>query len=103
SPDPNSNGDNLRVAPGGSRVLAELAGPGVIRHIWLTFPEARPSWLAKDGGARPDEIVLRIFWDGAEAPSVEAPVGDFFAVGFGERREVRSAVVQVEDGDSYNC
>lgn len=101
--DPESNRDNLRVAPGQTHVLADIAGPGVIRHVWLTFPEARPSWLAKDGGARPDELVLRIWWDGAAQPAVEVPVGDFFAVGFGERREVRSAVVQVEDGDSYNC
>ncbi|HET6202407.1 MAG TPA: glycoside hydrolase family 172 protein [Planctomycetota bacterium] len=103
SPDPESNRDNLRVAPGETRTLAELKGPGVIRHVWLTFPEARPSWLAEKGGARPDEVVLRIFWDGAEAPAVESPVGDFFACGFGERREVRSIPVQVDEGDSYNC
>lgn len=101
--DPDSNYDNLRVAPRDSRVLAELKGPGVIRHVWLTFPEAAPNWLAEQGGARPDEIVLRIFWDGAERPAVEAPVGDFFACGFGERREVRSFMVQVEGADSYNC
>jgi len=101
--DPNSNADNLRIAPGASRTLCELDGPGVIRHIWLTFPEARPSWLAKDGGARPDQIVLRIYWDGSPEPAVEAPVGDFFAVGFGQRQPVASAVVVVEDGDSYNC
>ncbi|MBM4060990.1 MAG: DUF2961 domain-containing protein, partial [Planctomycetes bacterium] len=101
--DPNSNADNLRVPPGKTHTLCELTGPGVIRHIWLTFPEARPSWLAKDGGAAPDEIVLRIHWDGAADPAVEAPVGDFFACGFGRRQEVRSATVVVEDGDSYNC
>lgn len=103
SPDPNSNADNLRVAPGATHTLCELKGPGIIRHIWLTFPEAAPGWLAKNGGARPDEIVLRIYWDGADKPAVEAPVGDFFACGFGLRREVKSAVVIVEDGDSYNC
>src|SRR5262245_32927183 len=101
--DPDSNADNLRIAPGASRTLCDLDGPGVIRHVWLTFPEARPSWLAKDGGARPDEIVLRIYWDGSTEPAVEAPVGDFFAVGFGERHPVMSSVVVVEDGDSYNC
>jgi hypothetical protein len=101
--EPDSNADNARIAPGTTRTLAELDGPGVIRHVWLTFPEARPSWLARQGGAAPDEIVLRIYWDGAEQPAVEAPVGDFFAVGFGQRREVRSAVVQVPGGDSYNC
>lgn len=102
SPDPTSNADNLRVLPGQTHTLGELEGPGIIRHIWLTFPAAAPSWLAKDGGARPDEVVLRIYWDGAKQPAVEAPVGDFFACGFGLRREVRSAVVLVEDGDSYN-
>jgi hypothetical protein len=101
--DRDSNGDNVRIAPGATRAIAELTGPGMIRHIWLTFPEARPSWLAKDGGAAPDEIVLRIYWDGAEAPAVEVPVGDFFGVGFGRRRQVRSLAVQVEEGDSYNC
>jgi len=103
SKDPDSNADNLRVGPRSAHMLCELAGPGVIRHIWLTFPAAAPSWLAKDGGARPDEIVLRIYWDGAAEPAVEAPVGDFFACGFGRREEVRSMPVVVEDGDSYNC
>lgn len=101
--DPESNYDNLRVPPGATHTLAEIAGPAVVRHIWLTFPEASPNWLAKEGGARPDEIVLRAYFDGAEAPAIEAPVGDFFACGFGVRREVRSALVMVEDGDSYNC
>jgi D-arabinan exo alpha-(1,3)/(1,5)-arabinofuranosidase (non-reducing end) len=103
SKDPNSNADNLRVPPGQTHTLCELDGPGIIRHIWLTFPEAAPSWLAKNGGARPDEIMLRMYWDDAGQPAVEAPVGDFFACGFGLRREVRSAIVIVEDGDSYNC
>jgi hypothetical protein len=101
--DPDSNADNVRVPAGQTHTLCELDGPGVVRHIWLTFPEARPSWLAKDGGARPDEIVLRCYWDGASEPAVEAPVGDFFACGFGRRQEVRSTVVVVEDGDAYNC
>ena len=29
--------------------------------------------------------VLRMFWDGEAAPSVEAPLGDFFGQGWGER------------------
>lgn len=103
SADPDSNNDNLRIPSGETRTLAELTGPAVITHLWLTFPEAAPNWLAEQGGARPDEIVLRIYWDGADAPAVEAPVGDFFGCGFGERKEVRSNMVQVIGGDSYNC
>jgi hypothetical protein len=48
-------------------------------------------------------MLLRIYWDGRAKPAVEAPVGDFFANCFGERREVVSLPVVVEDGDSYNC
>lgn len=97
------NRDNVWVKPGETRTLAELTGPGVIRHIWLTFSEARPNWLAKDGAAHPGEIVLRMWWDGAAEPAVEAPLGDFFAAGFGKRAEVRSIPVEVQGGDSYNC
>lgn len=102
-PDPASNRDNAWVEPGATRVLADLVGPGVVRHIWLTFAEAGPSWLAKDGAANPSEIALRMYWDGQAEPAVEAPLGDFFAAGFGTRAEVRSTPIQVEGGDAYNC
>ena len=36
-------------------------------------------------------------------PDVEAPVGDFFASCFGERMEVVSAPVVVEDGDTFEA
>jgi hypothetical protein len=103
SPDPNSNADNRWVRPGDTLTLAEIQGPGFIRHIWMTFPDSAPSWIAKEGSAGPGELVLRMYWDGAAEPAVESPVGDFFACGFGGRAEVNSAPVQVQGGDSYNC
>ncbi len=103
-PNPKSNADRIKyIAPGETKVLADLKGPGVIRHIWLTFNEARPNWLEAGGSARPDELVLRMHWDDEKEPAVEAPLGDFFAAGFGLRREIRSIPVQVEGGDGYNC
>ncbi len=103
APDLNSNLDRITaIQPGDSAVLADIAGPGVITHIWLTFAEARPSWLAANGAAAPDEIALRIYWDGNPMPAVEAPLGDFFAAGFGLRQEVRSVPIQVQGGDAYN-
>ncbi len=100
-----SNGDNRWVKPGEAFTMADLKGPGVVRHIWLTFPDSAPSWIAKEGSAAPDEIVLRMYWDGAEQPAVESPLGDFFAAGFGRRAEINSSPVQVQGagGDSYNC
>jgi len=84
-------------------VLADLTGPGVINHIWLIFNEARPNWLEAGGSAHPGEIVLRMYWDDASSPAVEAPLGDSFGAGFGLRHEVGSIPVHVEGGNGYNC
>jgi len=101
--DPDSNGDNFRVAPGKTHVMADLKGPGIIRHIWMTFLGPEPHPWAPKGAANHREFLIRIYYDGREKPDVEAPVGDFFAAGFGKRMEVRSVPVQVEGGAGYNC
>jgi len=106
STDPNYHGNYDRityVVPDETKVLADIKGPAVIRHIWLTFNEARPNWLEAGGSAAPNEIVLRMYWDDAKEPAVEAPIGDFFGAGFGRRLEIKSVPVQVEGGDGYNC
>jgi D-arabinan exo alpha-(1,3)/(1,5)-arabinofuranosidase (non-reducing end) len=102
-PDPDSNRDNKSLPPGETRVLMDAKGPGVITHIWMTFLAPEPHPWAKEGSANHQEMLLRIYWDASERPGVEAPVGDFFANGFGRRSEVISLPVIVEDADSYNC
>lgn len=91
-----------RIEAGETHVIADLEGPGIITHIWMTFLH-EPHFWATDGAANHQEMLLRIYWDGRPEPDVEAPVGDFFASPFGKRMEVISAPVIVEDGDSYNC
>ena len=63
------NRDCWGFEPGETRVLAEMDGPGCITHLWMTQPR----------GYR--EVVLKIYWDGEENPSVCAPLGDFFGLG----------------------
>ena len=48
------------------------------------------------------QLVLRMYWDGEATPSVEVPVGDFFAVGFGERRDYASLPL-TETSGGYDC
>jgi hypothetical protein len=98
-----SNYDNFRVPPGETHVLLDEKGPGVITHIWITFLGPEPQGWAKQGSANHQEMLLRMYWDGNPRPAVEVPVGDFFANCFGQRREVISLPVIVEDADSYNC
>jgi hypothetical protein len=99
-----SNADRITyIKPGETAEIANIKGPGIINHIWLTFNEAKPNWLEPDGSANPAEIVLRIYWDNSGQPAVESPLGDFFAAGFGLRTEIQSVPVTVEGGDGYNC
>ena len=48
-------------------------------------------------------LILRIYWDGQEVPSVECPLGDFFANGWGEFAQVTSLAVCVNPGRAFNC
>ena len=81
------------VIPGNSTAtLAEIAGPGAIQHIWLTV---HPTWWRR--------LVLRIWWDDEETPSVETPLGDFFANGWGERCNIASLPVAVNPAGGFNA
>ncbi len=96
NPDLNSNGDARSIAPGETLVLAELDGPGVITHIWATVGSPDPFYGRS--------LVLRIYWDGAEKPSVEVPFGDFFGVGHGARVDFVSLPVATSShGRAVNC
>ena len=97
------NRDNWIIMPGEERVLADIQGPGSITHIWMTqscriqpgpgqiSPELvgvpmleihnalGVSWEVVD----PDyyrKIVIKMYWDDQETPSVIAPLGDFFGL-----------------------
>nr|CAA9288718.1 FIG01075363: hypothetical protein [uncultured Armatimonadetes bacterium] len=92
----NGNADARPIAPGATVVIADLQGPGVITHIWNTV-------AAKDRGYS-RLLRLRMYWDGETEPSVDCPLGDFFAVGHGIDAPVASAPVQVSSaGRARNC
>lgn len=75
----------IRLPAGETVTLADIEGPATIRQFWITSdaPQYR-------------SLVLRIWWDGEEAPSVETPLGDFFAMGHdASPHEVYSAPITV--------
>lgn len=65
-----------KIKPGDTRTIGNVEGPGIIKHIWITIASHKPHHLKK--------IVLRIYWDDEDNPSVEAPIGDFFGLGLGK-------------------
>jgi hypothetical protein len=90
-----ANRDFISIDPGKTVNLAEIRGPAAIHHIWLTI--AGEAFYGR-------KIVLRIYWDGEDAPSVEAPIGDFFGVGHGLNRNLTSLpIVCSSEGRARNC
>lgn len=82
---------SIPIQPGECRVLADIEGPGAIQQIWMT-PTGH--WRFN---------ILRIYWDDQEQPSVECPVGDFFACGWQKYAQVSSLAVCVNPGSAFNC
>ena len=81
----------IHIKPGETFTLAEIEGSGAIQHIWMT-PAGNNRFS-----------FLRFYWDGEESPSVEVPVGDFFACGWSKFAQVSSLPVCVNPKSGFNC
>jgi hypothetical protein len=79
------------VEAGETFTLADINGPGAIQQIWMT---PTGTWR---------HSILRIYWDDQTIPSVECPVGDFFAMGWGEYAQLSSLAICVNPGSAFNC
>ncbi len=80
------------IEPGETFTLADIEGPGAIQQIWMTLK-----------GLMWRHVILRIYWDDQEQPSVECPAGDFFAVGWEKFAQISSLAVCVNPGRGFNC
>lgn len=93
------NEDRWTLKPGELRTLMDVEGPGCISHIWFTLANepVEEKYLMR-------RVVLRMYWDGEETPSVEAPIGDFFGMGHGMTRNYVSEPLQMspENGKGFN-
>lgn len=78
--------------PAGETVtLMDNQGPGVIRHMWFTFRET----FYRD-------VIVRIYWDGREEPSVQAPLGDFLCNSWGCRQDILALPINVNPSGGMN-
>ena len=81
---------SVSIQAGETFTLADIDGPGAIQQIWMT-PTGH--WRFS---------ILRIYWDDSDTPSVECPLGDFFASGWGEYAQVSSLPICVNPGSAFN-
>jgi hypothetical protein len=80
----------VNIAPGETFTMGTIKGPGALQHLWMT-PTGNWRWM-----------ILRMYWDDEKQPSVECPVGDFFACGWGRYSQVSSLPVCVNPGSAFN-
>lgn len=95
------NKDYLEIFPGETKTITDIEGSGCITHIWMTMAplnDVMEQYLHR-------KIVIRMYWDGEENPSVQAPIGDFFGMGHGITKNYSSAPLQMspENGTAMNC
>jgi hypothetical protein len=82
---------SIVIPPGERATLADIAGPGILRHIWLTV---HPRWWRR--------MLLRFRWEHHEQPAVDVPLGDFFAQGWAEHAALSSQFVTVAPHGGLN-
>jgi len=92
----NDDGERANpIKPGETRTIGDVAGPGVITHIWITIATPEHYHLKK--------IVLRMYWDDQDSPAVETPIGDFFGLGLGEYFVYESGPLSVGSQKALNA
>jgi len=86
---------SVLIEPGEGRVLADIEGSGAIQSMWLSGHTVRD-------GRKTRLYVLRMYWDDQRVPSVECPLCDFFASGWGQFWQINSLPVAVNPNSGYN-
>jgi D-arabinan exo alpha-(1,3)/(1,5)-arabinofuranosidase (non-reducing end) len=78
------------LASGEHAVVAELSGPAEICGIRIDVQPRQRDLLRG--------TAIRMWWDDEKDPSVEAPLGDFFGCGFGDRRFASLPIGMTDEG-----
>ncbi|MBE0647659.1 MAG: DUF2961 domain-containing protein [Bacteroidales bacterium] len=87
------NNDRITIASGATATILNVTGPGIITRIWFTVDSRDPNFLRR--------LVLKMYWDDEEVPSVEVPFGDFFGCAFEYRQYVSQYLGMTSGG--YVC
>jgi len=94
----------IQIAKGSKVGVGEAEGKGYIANLWMTFPGWFWQWwnpTAPINQSILKTLILRIYWDGAKKPAVEAPVGDFFGIGLCEVANYTSKYIGMSSGGFY--
>ncbi len=93
-----TNNDNIIINSKTKFELCYIHSSGIIKHIWTTIgtKDPDPNYLRK--------IIIRMWWDDENNPSVECPIGDFFGIGHAQSINFWSLPLSMSprDGKGFN-
>jgi hypothetical protein len=82
----------ITLPAGKTTTIMDVDGPGIIQHIWITVDNVSYR-----------DLIVRMYWDGEQTPSVEVPVGDFFCNGWKKRANILALPINVNPSGGFNC
>ncbi|MBO0803266.1 MAG: DUF2961 domain-containing protein [Nocardiopsaceae bacterium] len=104
-PDPQSGdvtdaGTTTLPGAGQATVLSDLPGPQELTAIRMKIPGVVPTRGTSESIL--DDTHIRIYWDGESTPSVDAPLGSFFGMGYFGAAPTRDVMMgMLDDGTMY--
>jgi len=87
------NNEEITIPAGKAITIFQVDGPAVITHLAFKVQSTNPYFLRR--------ILIKMFWDNEENPSVEVPFGDFFGSGFAYSHYV-TPYLEMSSG-RYSC
>lgn len=96
----------IDVKPGERKILAEYDRPGIITRLWITCA----GWFWEHWDVSKEKypsqtilkkLIVRVYYDENDYPSIEAPVGDLFGIGFCEYKHYTSKYLGMSSGGFY--
>lgn len=84
-----------RIMAGDSCVLLFQEGPGIINRIWMTVSKRTPKMLRA--------LRIKFYWDYAETPAVDVPLGDFFGNPLSRMSRFENVFFSNPEKRSFNC
>jgi hypothetical protein len=82
------------IKAGEKLVLADIEGPGKVRHCWMTFPPGSPQAMRS--------VWMEVFYDDNAYPSISVPCLDFFGLPHGRPAPYFSAMTSAQEGRGFN-
>jgi hypothetical protein len=107
--------DWVKIEPGAKYTFPKIEGPASISCIWMTILEGVATSIRE--AVRQNmiwkalrynrlqclrDVLVKIYFDDENTPSVSSPMGDFFGVGFGRYVHYNSAFIGMTSG-GYFC